>query len=92
MARLDPDERRLLGAVNRGEWREARSAARVKASLKRLAVGHLKKQERINIRLSREDLEGLRKRAVEEGLPYQSLVSSLLHKYVSGRLVERESR
>lgn len=43
----------------------------------------------MNIRISGEDLEALQKRAVEEGIPYQTLIASLLHKYVSGRLVEK---
>jgi predicted DNA binding CopG/RHH family protein len=46
----------------------------------------LKKDKRINIRISSRDLEALQRRAIEEGLPYQSLVSSVLHKYVSGGL------
>jgi predicted DNA binding CopG/RHH family protein len=43
----------------------------------------------VNIRISAKDLEALQKRALEEGLPYQTLIASLLHKYVAGRLVER---
>jgi len=45
-----------------------------------------RKDQRINIRISSKDLEAIQKRALEEGLPYQTLISSLLHKYVSGRL------
>jgi predicted DNA binding CopG/RHH family protein len=44
---------------------------------------------RVNIRMSSKDLEGLKKRALEEGIPYQMLMSSVLHKYANGRLVER---
>ena len=50
-----------------------------------------KKDRRINIRISSKDLIAIQKRALEEGIPYQTLISSLLHKYVSGRLVEKES-
>jgi len=45
-----------------------------------------KKDKRINIRISSRDLESLQRRALEEGIPYQTLVSSVLHKYVSGGL------
>ena len=48
------------------------------------------KNERMNIRMNERDLKALKARAVEQGLPYQTLVSSVLHKYVTGRLVERE--
>ncbi len=50
-----------------------------------------KKDMRVNIRISRKDLEALQKRALEEGIPYQTLMASVLHKYVSGRLVEKQA-
>jgi predicted DNA binding CopG/RHH family protein len=49
-----------------------------------LAEETIRKDKRINIRISSRDLEALQRRAIEEGLPYQSLVPSVLHKYVSG--------
>ena len=88
MARLDPEERQLLKSVERGEWRSAAS----KATLKRYAQAArrtLKKDRRVNIRISQVDLEDLRVRAFEEGLPYQTLISSVLHKYVAGVLVSK---
>jgi len=92
MARLDSTERKLLTAFERGELKRVPGEARLKARLQRMAAGHLRKAARINVRLSSDDLEGLRRRAAEEGLPYQTLITSLLHKYVSGRLVERPAR
>ena len=89
MARLDSSERELLKSYERGEWRSVKGAGKLKARLQRLAARHLRKVSRINVRLSAEDLDGIRRRASEEGLPYQTLISSLLHKYVAGRLVER---
>ena len=91
MARLDREERHILGAFRNGKLRATASAGRAKARLQRAAVARLRKEERINIRLSREDLEGLRLRAADEGLPYQTLISSLLHKFVAGRLTERHT-
>ena len=49
----------------------------------------LRKDKRISIRISSRDLEGIQKRAIREGLPYQSLISSIIHKYVAGSLVEK---
>ena len=50
------------------------------------------KERRVNIRISSPDLMDIQARALEEGLPYQTLIASVLHKYVTGRLVERPSR
>ena len=48
------------------------------------------KSERMNIRISPKDLNGLKVKALEEGMPYQTPVSSIIHKYLSGRLIEKE--
>jgi hypothetical protein len=50
----------------------------------------LKKDRRMNVRISERDLKGLKVRAAEEGIPYQTLVTMVLHKYVTGRLVEKQ--
>lgn len=89
MGRLDRNERKLLRSVERGEWR---SGASDKAALKRYvqaARQTLKKNRRVNIRISQGDLEDLQVRAFEEGLPYQTLIASVLHKYVTGFLVPK---
>jgi predicted DNA binding CopG/RHH family protein len=52
----------------------------------------LTKDRRINIRLSSPVLQGIQAKAADEGIPYQTLIASVLHKFVSGRLVERPSR
>ena len=49
------------------------------------------KDQRMNIRLSKEDLDGIKLIAAEEGMPYQTLVASLIHKYVSGKLIEKQT-
>jgi predicted DNA binding CopG/RHH family protein len=53
-----------------------------------LAKATFRKDRRLNVRLSSKDLEAIQKRALAEGLPYQTLIASLLHKYASGRLKE----
>ena len=87
MAKLNLKERELLKSVERGEWRTVD-----KAALKRYvrAARHtLRKDFRINIRLSQLDLKEIQTKAFEEGLPYQTLISSVLHKYVTGSLVSK---
>ena len=85
--KLTREEKELVDSIEKGEWK----ATTTKAELRKYqdaARQIMKKDTRLNIRISSHDLEGLQKRAMEEGLPYQTFVSSLLHKYVSGRLVE----
>jgi hypothetical protein len=66
----------------------AKGGKRERARYSRYAKATFRKDRRLNIRLSSKDLEAIQKRALAEGLPYQTLISSLLHKYASGRLKE----
>jgi predicted DNA binding CopG/RHH family protein len=86
--KLDADEKELLESVERGEWKSASGGKRERARYSRYAKATFRKDRRLNIRLSSKDLEAIQKRALAEGLPYQTLISSLLHKYASGRLKE----
>ncbi len=88
--KLDANEKELLRSVERGEWRRVRGLKSEKKRYSRYAAATFRKDRRVNIRISSKDLEAIQKRAVEEGLPYQTLISSLLHKYVAGRLREAE--
>ncbi len=86
--KLDTDEKEILDSVDRGEWRPARASKRAKSRYSGYAKATFRKDRRLNIRISTKDLEAIQKRALEEGLPYQTLIASLLHKYASGRLRE----
>ena len=86
--KLDANERDLLESVERGEWRAARGGKRERSRFARYAKATFRRDRRLNIRLSSKDLEAIQKRALAEGLPYQTLIASLLHKYASGRLRE----
>ena len=88
MAKLDSKEKELLDSVQRGEWRSVRGLKGERKRMGRYAAATFRKDRRVNIRISTKDLETIQKRALEEGLPYQTLISSLLHKYVAGRLRE----
>ena len=90
MARLNREERALLNSVERGEWRSVAQRRGALQRYVRAARQTLKKNCRINIRLSQTDLEGIQVRAAQEGLPYQTLISSVLHKYVTGSLVTKQ--
>lgn len=88
---LDSEEKELLASYERDEWRPAKDGKAETAKLQGYARNTLQKNKRINIRLAESDLVGIQARAVEEGMPYQTLISSVLHKYLSGRLTERRA-
>jgi predicted DNA binding CopG/RHH family protein len=80
---LDQDEKELIAEYERGAFRPVKNQAMAKKEALEAAQRYMRKDARINIRLSTADLEMLKRRAAEEGLPYQSLIASILHKYVS---------
>src|SRR4029077_19866425 len=86
--KIDAEEKELLESIERGEWKSAGGGKRETARFSRYAKHTVKKDRRLNIRLSSKDLEAIQKRALAEGLPYQTLIASLLHKYAAGRLKE----
>ena len=88
---LDKEESKLLDSYKRGEWRSLPDLSGLVSRHAIYAKNTLRKDTRINIRLSSQDMETIRAKAREDGLPYQTLISSLLHKYVSGRLKEKMS-
>lgn len=80
-----------LQAYDRGEWRSVKGLRRQKGRYAAAAQRTLRKSVRMNIRISQADLEGLQAKAAQEGLPYQTLVASVLHKYVSAQLAASTS-
>ena len=82
---LDADEQAMLESVARGEWRSTRDLDRERFVYSRDAAT-FRRDRRINIRISTRGFDALRKRALEEGLPYRTLIASVLHKYATGRL------
>ena len=85
MMKLDADEKELLESLVRGEWKSVRGGKRERTRYARYAKATFRNDRRLNIRLSSKDLAAIQKLALAEGLPYQTLISSLLHKYASGR-------
>jgi len=84
-AKLDKEEKKLLEDYEADEFESVLTPARRK-QIREAASNTFKKDKRINIRISSRDLDAIQKRALVEGVPYQTLVSSILHKYVSGSL------
>ncbi|MBH0179799.1 MAG: hypothetical protein HP491_18545 [Nitrospira sp.] len=79
----DKDEEKLIADYEHGAFRPVKNQDMARKEAMEAARRYMRKDARINIRLSTADLELLKQRAAEEGLPYQSLIASILHKYVS---------
>ena len=89
MAKPDEEEQALIETFERDEWKPVQNRDAEVERYREHARATFKKDMRVNIRISRKDLEALQVRALEDGIPYQTLMASVLHKYVSGRLVEK---
>ena len=91
MSKLSQEESEVLKAFESGELESVKDASDIRKRHQQYAEAMFKKDARINIRLPSKDLRGLQKKALAEGIPYQTLVASILHKYVEGRLHEDNS-
>ena len=87
MPKIDAYEHEILSAFEKGQLKSVATKAEL-AKLKAAARATAIKDRRVNIRLSSGDLSDIQARALEEGVPYQTLIASVLHKYVTGRLAE----
>ena len=84
MKYLDKEEKELIESYEKGEWisiKKKDQKAFVKAAKESIA-----KNKRINIRLTKKDYNAIQVKAIEEGIPYQTLISSIIHKYNKGEL------
>ncbi len=88
MNKLDQEEREILKAFEEGKTQRIHESDTLLQRHREYAAAAFRKDTRISIRLSSRDLRALQKQALAEGIPYQTLVSSILHKYVEGRLRE----
>ena len=89
MPKLNEEEKQILESYERKEWKSVENAKAQSQRYQEYARSTFQKDRRVNIRVSTKDLEGIQKKAIEEGIPYQTLISSILHKYLSGRLIEK---
>lgn len=85
---LDDEERALMESLEGDEWHSVEDITATKTEAVQYAKATLKKDRRMNVRMTERDLRNLKVRAAEEGIPYQTLVTMVLHKYVTGKLTE----
>lgn len=90
MGKSSTEEKDILESVDSGDWRSIRDKERESERYQLYARETFRKDRRVNIRLAGRDLEAIQKRAMNEGIPYQTLIASILHKYAAGRLVDKD--
>jgi len=88
--KLDREEKEILDSYENEEWLSVSNPSEIN-KYKATAKSTFKKDKRVNIRMSERDLELLQEKALIEGLPYQTLMSSVLHKYVMNRFLEKNA-
>ncbi len=84
------EEKAFLESYEKDEWQSVKNKKSEISRYQQIAKGTFKKDSRINIRISSKDIHAMQLKALEEGIPYQTLITSVLHKYVSGRLAEKQ--
>ncbi len=88
----DNDENEIIESIESGEWKSVKDFNAVKSQLMKAASDTALKDYSINVHVSKRDVEALKTKALEEGIPYQTLVTSILHKYVTGKLTDSKTR
>ena len=87
--KLDEDEKDILDSFERGEWKQVKNFKTEVKKHQAYAKKTLKKDKRVNIRISSKILEEIQVLAAENGIPYQTLMTSILHRYVHGSLIDK---
>ena len=86
---IDQEEKDLMESIEHDEWQPVKNFDQERKKAIEAARNTLKKDKRINLRLSQKDCHQIQIRAIEEGVPYQTLISSIVHKYLNGSLTPR---
>ena len=87
--KLNKEEQKILNDYEKGNLSSLPHVKKEMKKYQEYAKATLQKNKRINIRISERDLLHLQRKAVEEGLPYQTFVSSILHKFITGHFTEK---
>jgi predicted DNA binding CopG/RHH family protein len=84
MKYIDKEEKELIESYKKGEWKSVKK--KNQKIYEKAAKESIAKTKRINIRLTPKDYHDIQVKAIEEGIPYQTLISSIIHKYNKGEL------
>ena len=86
--KLDKEEKSIVEAYDKGTMKFSAPSKKERAKIRSMAVNTFRKDRRVTIRLYDHDLKGIQKKAMEKGMPYQTLISAMIHQYVEGDLVD----
>ena len=86
---IDQEEKDLMESIERNDWQPVNNFEKEKEKAIAAARNTLKKDKRINLRLTQKDYHQIKIKAIEEGIPYQTPISSIVHKYLNGSLTPR---
>jgi predicted DNA binding CopG/RHH family protein len=89
-SKLTKEEKEILTSFENDEWKEIPNMDTEIKKHVEYAKATYRKDKRVNIRISKKDLEPVQRKALEEGIPYQTLMASLIHKYINGKLIEKD--
>jgi predicted DNA binding CopG/RHH family protein len=89
--KLDKEEKKILDAYEKGHIKTKFPSEEEIKEVKKIAETTFRKNKRITIRLYDHDYKGIQKKAMEKGMPYQTLISAMIHQYIEGDLVERKT-
>ncbi len=87
--KVDKYEKEIAKSIENDEWNSIKDSKELKKKLQLAAKKTMLKDQRMNIRISKRDIDSLKAKALEEGIAYQTLVASVLHKYISGKLIDK---
>lgn len=88
-SKLDQEEQELLSSVEQGMWKTVSNISEERDFVKSASANYLRKDARVNIRISSSDLDRLKQKAAYKGLPYQTFIASILHEYAAGHFIDR---
>lgn len=89
--KLNKEEKHILDAYDKGTMKTSSPSKKEVEKIKSTAENTFRKDRRITIRLYDHDLKGIQKKAMEKGMPYQTLISAMIHQYVEGDLVDSKT-
>jgi predicted DNA binding CopG/RHH family protein len=87
---LDKEESEILSSFENEEWKSVKDLSNEISKFKNAAKATINKNKRINIRITEKDFDMIQIKAIEEGIPYQTLISSLIHRYLSGKVIDKD--
>ncbi len=88
--KFDQEEKEILQAYESGQLKLSKPSKEEIAAIKAAALNTFKKDKRITIRLYDHDFKGIQKKALQMGIPYQTLISGIIHRYIEGDLISKE--